>query len=70
MSSNTASPVLLAKSARTMVSFSVRRLRGLVRAVIERSRDYSRDKYNGGGNQNLPEFPASDRSFGDLHGAR
>ena len=64
VSSNTASPVLLAKSARTIVSFSVSAVAGLrrVRAEVERSRDYNCDKNNGGGNQNFPEFPARNGS--------
>ncbi len=38
------------------------------RAQVERSPDGGSDKYYGGGNQNLPEFSARDRSFGNFFG--
>ena len=42
----------------------------LARTEVERSRDYNRDKYDGGGNTDLPEFPARYRNFGHFRCAQ
>ena len=42
----------------------------LMGTIVKPARHEQGDKYNGGGNQNLPEFPARYRNLGHLQCAR